>query len=180
MGILKKKFRSIKKLPDWIYIFPELLVRLWKSTCRVKIHDPYNHIESTEGLIGRFGVRALRGSSNKRGALAQRAAVHELENGYNVVFTPDGPRGPKYRLSRGPVHLAMLTGHRIIPVAVNCSRYWQLKSWDNFQLPKPFCRIDLTLGQAVTIPSGLSDEELENERLRVEKLLTEVTRDRDL
>lgn len=220
MGILKKKFRSIKKLPDWIYIFPELLVRLWKSTCRVKIHDPYNHIESTEGLIvllwhnrllffpllfplatrkrtvalispsrdgqyiadfaRRFGVRALRGSSNKRGALAQRAAVHELENGYNVVFTPDGPRGPKYRLSRGPVHLAMLTGHRIIPVAVNCSRYWQLKSWDNFQLPKPFCRIDLTLGQAVTIPSGLSDEELENERLRVEKLLTEVTRDRDL
>lgn len=220
MGILKKKFRSIKKLPDWIYIFPELLVRLWKSTCRVKVHDPYNHIESTEGLIvllwhnrllffpllfplatrkrtvalispsrdgqyiadfaGRFGVRALRGSSNKRGALAQRAAVHELEKGYNVVFTPDGPRGPKYRLSRGPVHLAMLTGHRIIPVAVNCSRYWQLKSWDNFQLPKPFCRVDLTLGQAVTIPSNLSDEELENERLRVEKLLTEVTRDRDL
>lgn len=220
MGILKKKFRSIKKLPDWVYIFPELLVRLWKSTCRVTVHDPYNHIESTEGLIvllwhnrllffpllfplatrkrtvalispsrdgqyiadfaGRFGVRALRGSSNKRGALAQRAAVHELESGRNVVFTPDGPRGPKYRLSRGPVHLAMLTGHRIIPVAVNCSRYWQLRSWDNFQLPKPFCKIDLVLGEAVAVAPNLSDAELESERIRVEKLLAGVTRDRDL
>lgn len=220
MGILKKKFRSIKKLPDWIYIFPELLVRLWKSSCRIKITDPFNHIESTEGLIvllwhnrllffpllfplptrqrtvalispsrdgqyiadfaGRFGVRALRGSSNKRGALAQLAAVRELEHGNNVVFTPDGPRGPKYHLSRGPVHLAMRTGHRIIPVSVNCSRYWELKSWDNFQLPKPFCKIEVILGAPLTIPPDLDDATLERERLRVEALLRGVTRDRDL
>ena len=218
MGALKKKFRDIKKLPGWVYLFPELLVRCWLGMCRLRIDDPHGQIENAVGAIpllwhnrliffplvfpknvrkrtvalispsrdgqyiadfaGRFGVRALRGSSSKKGALAQRQAMRELEEMNHVVFTPDGPRGPKYHLHSGPVHLAMLSGREIIPLSINASRYWELRSWDNFQLPKPFSRIDVVVGTPITIPPDLTPAQLEEERIRVEAALAAITKDR--
>ena len=218
MGALKKRFREIKKLPGWVYVFPELLVRGWLGLCRLKIHDPHGLIKGSKGEIpllwhnrliffplvfpkavrkrtvalispsrdgqyiadfaGRFGVRALRGSSNKKGAMAQRQALRELEEMNHVVFTPDGPRGPKYHLHSGPVHLAMLSGRVIIPLSINASRYWQLRSWDNFQLPKPFSRIDVVVGAPIKIAPDLTPEQLETERRRVEEALLAITVDR--
>ncbi len=217
MGFFKQKFRNIKKLPDWIYVFPELLVRAWLATCKVTVQDPKNLILESKAAIpllwhnrliffpllfpnevrrrtvalispsrdgqyiadfaGRFGVRALRGSSNKKGASAQRQALHELENGNHVVFTPDGPRGPKYVLSKGPIHLAMLTGRPIVVLAINASKYWQLKSWDNFQLPKPFCRIKLVAAGPFYIPPDLSDAGIEEARVKIEQTLKEISCD---
>lgn len=217
MSSLKKKFRSVKKLPSWLYLFPELLVRLWLFSCRVRIYDPTGQIRNPEALIpllwhnrllfmplvfppqvrrrtvalispsrdgqyiadfaGRFGVRALRGSSRDRGSSAQHQAFREIASGNHVVFTPDGPRGPKYRLSRGPIHLASLSGRPIVPVAINASRYWQLKSWDNFQLPKPFCRIEVVVGAPIQVPPELSMEQMEETRKEVEAAMRSISRD---
>jgi lysophospholipid acyltransferase (LPLAT)-like uncharacterized protein len=128
-------------------------------------------------LISHFGISSLRGSSSKKGAKAQRAAFKALDNGYNVSFTPDGPRGPKYKMSRGPIHLASKTGRKIIPVTINASRYWSLKSWDGFQIAKPFAKLTLIMGDAIEVPPDLDNEGLEKWRKIVEDRLMDITQD---
>ncbi len=128
-------------------------------------------------LISHLGIRCLRGSSSRQGARALRAAFQALAQGNNVCFTPDGPLGPKYRMSRGPIHLASRSGRPLVPVSINASRYWALHSWDNFQIPKPFARLTVILGEAITIPPGLDDKGLEKWRRLVEKRLRDLTVD---
>ncbi|MFA7230517.1 MAG: lysophospholipid acyltransferase family protein [Victivallaceae bacterium] len=128
-------------------------------------------------LISHFGLRSLRGSSSKKGASAQREAIKALKEGFHVSFTPDGPRGPKYRMSRGPIHLASLTGRPIIPITINASRYWQIKSWDNFQIPKPGAKLTLILSDMIYIPPNLDEAGIEKWRRVVEAELMKITED---
>lgn len=128
-------------------------------------------------LIGFFGIKAMRGSSKKRGANALLGATRALKDGYHVSFTPDGPRGPKYTMSRGPIHLASTQGAKLIPISINASRYWAIRSWDNFQIPKPFSTLTLVIGEPVDIPPNLDDAGLEEWRQKAEKALLAITED---
>ena len=91
-----------------------------------------------------MGVEAVRGSSSWRGGESLKEMVNKLRNGYDVVVTPDGPRGPRYRLKKGAVLLAKHEKIPIILASVTFARYWQLNSWDKFILPKPFSKITLS------------------------------------
>jgi hypothetical protein len=106
---------------------------------------------------------------------AQLEAVRALKSNCNVSFTPDGPRGPRYHLSRGPIHLASLHKTSVIPVAVNASRYWECRSWDRFQIPKPFCKLTLVIGKPIAIPPDLTAEQLEFYRKKAEDALNEIS-----
>ena len=128
-------------------------------------------------LISFFQLKCLRGSTYKRGANALRGAIKAIESGCHVSFTPDGPRGPRYSMSRGPIQLASMTGAPIVPIAVNYSSYWQLKSWDHFQIPKPWAKITLTLGEAIVIPPNLNEAQIDFWREEVKKHLLELTVD---
>lgn len=130
-------------------------------------------------ICKQFGIKSVRGSTSRK-ALNVLIGVTKtiLEEKKYVVFTPDGPRGPRYHLSRGPVYLASQTRVPVIPISVNYSAYWQLGSWDGFQIPKPWSKITLELGHSIMIPENLSDEELEQWRVTVEKAMLEITRDR--
>lgn len=125
-------------------------------------------------LIRCFGLRSARGSSSKAGARAQLEAIHALRQGNHVSFTPDGPRGPRYHMSRGPVHLASKMATGIVPIAINASRYWECKSWDRFQIPKPFSTLTLCLGSMIMIPPDLDEAGVEYYRKLVEDRLNEL------
>ena len=124
-----------------------------------------------------FGAKALRGSSSRKGAHALRGTIHAIESGRNVVFTPDGPRGPKYQMSRGPIHLASNYGAKITPISINASRYWSMKSWDGFQIPKPFSTLTVVIGTPIAVPPDLDDAGLEEWRQKIEKALMDITID---
>lgn len=128
-------------------------------------------------FISQLGLGSIRGSSSRGGAQAQLAGVKAIQEGKNVCFTPDGPRGPKYKMKPGPVHLASLTGAKILPLSINFSRCWKLKSWDNFQIPKPFSKITLIMGETISIPPNLDAKQLEEERQRVQDILMSITKD---
>lgn len=131
-------------------------------------------------LIAMFGIRSLRGSSSKRGASALLDSVKVMrEENLNVVFTPDGPRGPKYKMKPGPVMLASLTGSPVCPVSINASSYWSCKSWDGFQIPKPGATLTLVLGKPITVPPNLEGEDIEKWRLVLENALNEITVDNE-
>ncbi|UDQ96799.1 lysophospholipid acyltransferase family protein [Lentisphaerota bacterium WC36G] len=128
-------------------------------------------------LISQFNLRATRGSSSRKGARALAGAFKAIKNENNVSFTPDGPRGPKYKMSKGPIYLASQTGTKILPISINYSKYWELKSWDKFQIPKPFCRVKMVLGKPIEIPKNLSDEQLDKYQEIVRQALLDITVD---
>ena len=129
-------------------------------------------------FIKLFGIESLRGSSSKRGAIAQLAAVEKLRKDRSIViFTPDGPRGPRYRLKAGPVHLASITGAEVAPVTINYSSCWSMKSWDGFQIPKPFAKITLVIGDPIPVPPHLDAEGIEKYRQLLETELMKITVD---
>lgn len=128
-------------------------------------------------LVSFFGVRSVRGSTSRRAAQVLRDAVRTLEGGSLIAFTPDGPRGPKYHMSRGPIILASKLNVPVVPLAINYSSYWSLKSWDGFRIPKPWAKITLVIGPEIRIPEELTEEEMESWRVRVERELNEVSVD---
>lgn len=96
-------------------------------------------------VVARFGLESVRGSSNKRAAQALVECRRRLLAGCDLGITPDGPRGPCYQIAPGVIQLARVTKCPVMPVRVEASSKWRLKSWDRFQIPKPFARVTITL-----------------------------------
>ncbi len=111
-------------------------------------------------VIAFFGLNALRGSPKKGGAKALIGAFRKLRSGDDIAITPDGPRGPIFSVAPGIVALAKKSDSYIVPFCYRPSRYWRLKSWDRFIIPKPFCTIDFFIGKPFKI-GQMSDNEAE-------------------
>ena len=96
------------------------------------------------GCIKRFGGEPVRGSTSSGGATVLRELERKMAEGYDVYITPDGPRGPRYSVGPGALWLAEAAAAPILPVHVECSRFWRLGRWDGFIIPKPFAHIEVT------------------------------------
>jgi lysophospholipid acyltransferase (LPLAT)-like uncharacterized protein len=124
-------------------------------------------------LVQHLGVGSIRGSSSRRGAIALMDLVKKVKEGYDLCITPDGPRGPRYKLSPGVVLLSQHCQVPLMPLLFEFSSCWRLKSWDGFAIPKPFSRIDLTILPLIQVPPTKTPEEFEAERKRVEEVMCE-------
>ena len=122
-------------------------------------------------LVGAFGMKAVRGSSSRRGSSALLELVRLIRGGRDIAITPDGPRGPRYSLGPGIILLAQSTGVRIVPAHASFSRCVRMKTWDGFIIPLPFSKVSVTLDGALTIPGELTGEEFEEKRKNLEDLL---------
>ncbi|HEX7151060.1 MAG TPA: DUF374 domain-containing protein [Thermoanaerobaculia bacterium] len=69
------------------------------------------------GAYRYFGVDTVRGSSNKGASAALREFIKLARKGSNIVFTPDGPKGPPRQAKDGIIFTAQVTGLPIVPVA---------------------------------------------------------------
>jgi len=96
-----------------------------------------------------FGQGAVRGSSTRGGRAAFRAMLELAKEPFDLVFTPDGPKGPRHTIKEGVVQLARLSGRPVIPMAFACSRGHRFASWDRFLLPFPFSRAVYSFGPAI-------------------------------
>jgi len=123
------------------------------------------------GVMARFGIGSVRGSSSRRGTTALRELTALIEAGEDVAITPDGPRGPKYQISPGIVKLAQLTGTSVMPIHVGYSRYWEIKSWDAFRIPKPFAQVTVVFGPLYEVNPTADGPAFEIERARLQTLM---------
>ncbi len=130
--------------------------------------------------IGRFGIGPVRGSATRRGSAALREMATLLRRGHDVAITPDGSRGPLYKIKPGLVLLAQLTGAPVLPISFEFSRAWRLRTWDQFAIPKPFSRVTFRVGEPVHIPRTRSEAEFEAQRRRCEDAVRALVRDADL
>lgn len=125
-------------------------------------------------LCRQWDLETIRGSSSRKSVQVMGEALECLKKGKYVAITPDGPRGPRYSMSRGPVRLASETGVQVLPVSVNYSSYWELKSWDRFQIPKPWAKITIVYGKMIRIPPDLTEEQTDQWREILRKKLNEI------
>ena len=124
-----------------------------------------------------FGLGAVRGSSSRRAVAALVGLKRALLEGLDICVTPDGPRGPRYRLEPGIIKLAQATGAPILPIHLQFSAAWRLKTWDRFVIPKPFSRVVVTFGKTLTAPRTADESSFEEQRREIETLLIEGTDD---
>lgn len=122
-------------------------------------------------VCAEFRLKAVRGSSSRKGMAALINLADLVKQGYDVGITPDGPRGPCYHLNPGPLKLAQLTGAYLMPIAVQYDRPWTFKTWDKFQLPRPFSKVRIILNEPLPIPRRLTEEEFELKRQEIEQIM---------
>lgn len=98
-----------------------------------------------------LGYRTVRGSTSRGAARALLGLVRVIGEGNDLAITPDGPRGPAKSVAPGTLVVAQRSGAPILPIAMQASSAWRLKSWDSFIIPKPFARVHVSYGDLVYI-----------------------------
>ncbi len=127
----------------------------------------------------RFGYDSVRGSSSKGGGEALLAMINYMNKGGAPKFcgtAVDGPRGPARILKKGMLVLAKETGSYFIPMACSGTKVITFhKAWDKTIIPYPFSTVVMEFHDPFIIPKDISEEELENLRVRTEKIFNEIT-----
>ena len=95
---------------------------------------------------GHVPIRGSSGVGRKGGATALQALIKHVLGGRGAMLAVDGPRGPRGSVQRGIGLLAEKTDTAVLMAVAVPSKRWILRrTWDQFQLPRPFCRIDVYL-----------------------------------
>jgi lysophospholipid acyltransferase (LPLAT)-like uncharacterized protein len=124
-----------------------------------------------------FGIGSIRGSSSRRAVSALIGMKKALQEGKDVCVTPDGPKGPRYRVQPGLLKIAQATGVDIIPIHIRYTSAWRLSSWDRFVIPKPLSKVTIIFDQPIRIQKDLTEEAFEAARTSLEKCLIAGTDD---
>jgi lysophospholipid acyltransferase (LPLAT)-like uncharacterized protein len=133
----------------------------WRGRGIVVMSSVSRDAEYTARFIKRLGYGAARGSATRGSRRAMAEMAECLLSGIDVGFTIDGPRGPAYQAKLGAVTLARHTGQAILPFHVALARYWELPSWDRLQIPKPFTRAAVFVGEPIAVADRADKAEAE-------------------
>ena len=126
-------------------------------------------------FIQRFGYGAARGSSTRGATGAVVEMVRLMRAGCPTAFTIDGPKGPRYVAKMGAVLLAKKTGSPILPFTITTERFWEAKkSWDGFQVPKPYTRARVDIAAPIYVAADANEEELKAKRDELQRALDEI------
>lgn len=123
-------------------------------------------------ILKRFGFSFVRGSTTSGGFLSLRGLIKAARGGYSIAITPDGPHGPVFRVQPGAVYLAQKAGIPIIPAACALSKKKILRSWDRYQFPFPFGRIQAVYGAPFTV---LATDDVPAKAIELENILNALT-----
>lgn len=108
--------------------------------------------------VARFGIAAARGSSSRGGVAGLRELLRQGRQGYDLAFTPDGPRGPLGVVQPGVILAAAATGFPVQPIAIAASRARRLRSWDRFLVPLPPATVHLVYGEPLSVARRAAPE----------------------
>ncbi|MEI8314596.1 MAG: lysophospholipid acyltransferase family protein [Verrucomicrobiota bacterium] len=161
-----------------LFLIPYLFWKYWNILQRGKVAVMVS--ASKDGgylvrVLERFNLICVRGSSSRRGNAALLEITRLVQDGADAGITPDGPRGPKYKVADGVISLAQLTCAPIVPISYVLSHKIELNSWDGFMIPLPFSRATVRVGAPVAVATTADDEEREHKRLELETILKSLS-----
>jgi len=185
-GLLRSTSRQPIIFALWhnrIFLMPYLFDKYWKPRGHTRVAVLVSASKDGEKLakvLAKFNLDCVRGSTSRRGKRALRELARIVEKGYDVGITPDGPRGPQYRVQHGVISLAQLTQAPIIPISYTLSHKIQFNSWDQFMVPIPFSRCTVRIGVPITVPRDANSELHEQKRIDVENELQLLSKESPL
>ena len=139
---------------------------LWRNLqIRVMSSDSFDG-EWMGRIMRKFGFVKVRGSASRGAVRALLGMRRELEQGWTVAFTIDGPRGPRFVAKPGPVVLARATGVPMAVFHIAVEKAWILNTWDRSMIPKPFSRALMRVSRKIPVPADADDAQ--RERLHAE------------
>lgn len=125
-------------------------------------------------VIQRFGYGVARGSSSRGSFGATVEILQVLRDGQDVGLSIDGPRGPRYVAKPGAAYLARKSGNPVIPFNISAEKKWVMKSWDHFQVPKPFSRAVVLIGEPIYVHEGAAEEEVGRAEAEIQRSLDDL------
>jgi lysophospholipid acyltransferase (LPLAT)-like uncharacterized protein len=122
-----------------------------------------------------YGAHVVRGSGSYTGVRALRG-VHQAiaKDEISPAITPDGPRGPRFKLKPGAIFAAQISRKAVVPVAYAARPAWMLRTWDKFIIPPPFARIVIAVGEPYYPARRLDEKEMEAAQGEIERRLHET------
>ena len=135
-------------------LFPSWYIRL-KTTNIHAIASRHTDAEIMARILNKWGYGLIRGSTRKGGKAVVQKMVEVFKNSGIVAVTNDGPKGPPRIAKAGSTGLALKYNVQIITITGSATKYWQMKSWDRFMLPKPFGKIQLIVSPPLDITEEL-------------------------
>lgn len=177
--IAKKQAIIISCWHNSIMLMPLLMYKINKIKNRCEL----NSLSSKHGdgrIVGnvmeRFDFVNIAGSSNisnkkNRGISISdlKKIIKNLKKGHSLAITPDGPRGPRYKINSQLVNMAKMSGAKILPSACYISKSIRLNSWDHFILPLPFSKIYYYFDKSITIDKKITEDDIQNKNSQIEK-----------
>jgi lysophospholipid acyltransferase (LPLAT)-like uncharacterized protein len=125
--------------------------------------------------LARLGFGTAHGSSSRGGLGGLSVLAKQLGQGHDAAFAADGPRGPRYIAKPGPVILARKSRCPIVAFHLFAEHAHIFeKAWDRFQLPRPFSRVVLVIGQPIEVPAEPGRHTIANKQADLQGMLERV------
>ncbi|MGK9370006.1 lysophospholipid acyltransferase family protein [Melioribacter sp. Ez-97] len=129
-------------------------------------------------ILNKWGYKVVRGSSHVGGKEALEEMISLLKEKHTLVITPDGPRGPRHKMKAGAVIAAKKAGTPLILAGIYIKNKICLNSWDKFEFPLPFTKINVKYSEPIYIDKELdydaTSKLINNSELYLKKLQEEA------
>ncbi len=128
--------------------------------------SPHKDGKIISNILYVLGHKVIEGSTNRNPFGAIRSIMADLHDGRNIAITPDGPRGPKYKINSNIIGIARRSGASVVPISLDVTHYFSFSSWDSFIFPLPFGKGIISIGDKLEL--------YENEELSIINLEKEL------
>jgi len=145
----------------------------WKNKKNLNILASGHSDGRFGAIIGKYFKLNNIPTYDKNKNISLRPIFKLLRQKNYIGIAPDGPRGPKEKISEGIIKIAKKSKIPIIPIGFWSSKNFQLKSWDSFLISKPFSKCSFVLGEAIEIPADSTDQEIINFQSMLEDNINE-------
>ena len=134
----------------------------WKSNKKINILAS-GHSDGRFGAIlgNYFNLNNIK-TSSKNDSISLKSIFTLLKQSNYIGITPDGPRGPKNKVSEGIIKIAKTAKVPIIPIGFASSKFTKLKSWDSFLITFPFSKCVFYWGEPIEIPKESDENTIKN------------------
>lgn len=134
--------------------------------------SPHSDGKIISNILIKMGYKIIEGSTHRNPLLATRKIISALARESNIAITPDGPKGPKYKVNSNIIGIAKIAKAKIIPLSFEIKHNILFNSWDSFIFPLPFSKGTISIGEEMFL--GENDELMMNE---LEKRLNQLSKD---
>lgn len=125
-------------------------------------------------ILEKWNYKVVRGSSRDGGKAALESMLGLVKDGYSLAITPDGPTGPIYKMKAGAVIISQRCDTPLVLTGIAIKNKWILKSWDQFEIPKPFTTAVVNFSDQLFVDKNFSYEETNFKIMEYELLLNEL------